>query len=1031
MTRLVWVATVAFLFSIPTALPRATEPPPVTVQGTLKGYFLSPDGTLSVQEVPFTVNGALSASLPPRLYPLWAGYYLQATIQSFKPFQSLWLLSGNGRLLWRRHYPEGAKEASIPHQEGWLGLRGQDGLSLRLLVRFVDGREQLFPCQFPCRFERVLPLKVDWLDFLRIAEVAHLLKERGKEIWEGFTLEGIPFLLEGDEGQWLLINHPRPPKGFVRYKGPLPKVPFRMTVYVGEGKEPRERREEWGGWAEKVNGVWTAALRYFPNWWVLQDCAPHGYTVIRQPDAAYRLETVIHEAFHVWWFQRVGEPNLQGREKKGQAITVEWAERECLARALEAEKGEEKRLWVKAFLEERKRRRILEGANEAEVNAERWEETVEGTATFVGWRAMQEGKAKDYQPLSLLEADEAFYGYLPLLEKGEIVEAIRAGGGSLGVPHAIGLAQILLLSGWKGESWREEVMRGRDLEVLLAEEVGDVRVDQSLLTETERVAEENFRKDLERTRGDLKGARPPKPHVTVWISLPVEVVRLMREMEKSFGNPLIGLCFPLPDMAIRIAPPVWVVVDELNGQVGVLWDANKQLMVLHRPDGKRALVGDGLEVSGKIEVTWDEKGVHVRPENKTQKPKGSALAMVRKKGWYVAVLPVALLAAIASRDTKALQEQETIVVEGTITGVFLNGETNQLEMVTLPVPSAEEDYYWVDGEEYILRAAFTPSWDPSNPTTQDFVIAVWVTYFYDAPPGEPKMVWNFQIKFPPDGQFTIGGKPFKLRVQTRPCPCVGGKEIRTCLQLVDSQGNIVACYPIKKIPAPGQLLVKVYLADLINPDTAEFTVKPFPYAVVEAYRWNEKNKQWEYKVKVKTDGNGEALFPELDPGEYQLRGYKTAMTTLPTCPVVTEEVTVQKGVRNITGMYFVVHKPIKGRVMELTSDGKAIPLPGAKAYLYKGDQQLSGPWESDSDGYFFIPSFAIDRVLAQYGSGKYTVKVIPPSRSMLRPEPMEGSKEVTLTKCERLEAMDTCPRGLTEDTGIFYFTYEPAFPGGG
>jgi len=48
---------------------KATELTPVTVQGTLKGYFLSPDGTLSVQEVPFTVNGALSASLPPSPLP--------------------------------------------------------------------------------------------------------------------------------------------------------------------------------------------------------------------------------------------------------------------------------------------------------------------------------------------------------------------------------------------------------------------------------------------------------------------------------------------------------------------------------------------------------------------------------------------------------------------------------------------------------------------------------------------------------------------------------------------------------------------------------------------------------------------------------------------------------------------------------------------------------------------------------------------------------------------------------------------------
>ncbi|MGQ9463000.1 MAG: hypothetical protein ACUVTP_08425 [Candidatus Fervidibacter sp.] len=204
-------------------------------------------GTLHVYEVPFaTDNTPPPDNLPSRLYPLWAGYYLQATIHSSKPFQSLWLLSGNGRLLCRRHYPEGETEADIPHQYGWLGLKGQDGLYLRLLVRFMDGKEKLIRFQFPCRFERVLPLKVDWLDFVRIAEVAHLLGEKGKEIWEGFTLNGIPFLLEGDEGQWVLVNHPKPPKGFVRYKGPLPKVPFKMTVYMGQGQDKIRWHEDRG-----------------------------------------------------------------------------------------------------------------------------------------------------------------------------------------------------------------------------------------------------------------------------------------------------------------------------------------------------------------------------------------------------------------------------------------------------------------------------------------------------------------------------------------------------------------------------------------------------------------------------------------------------------------------------------------------------------------------------------------------------------------------------------------------------------------
>lgn len=426
------------------------------------------------------------------------------------------------------------------------------------------------------------------------------------------------------------------------------------------------------------------------------------------------------------------------------------AERECLARALEAEKDEEKRRWAKAFLEQRKRRRILEKANEAQITFERWwEETVEGVATFVGWMAMQAGQAEDYQPLPALKADDAFYGYRQSLDKKEIVEAIRKGGGMFGIlgkPYVVGLAQVLLLSEWVKGNWQREVLRGKDLEGLLSSTLGDVVLEADILTAMERSAQETFQQALERTRGRPKEAKPPEPNVKVWISLPIEVVRVVKEIEKSFGNPLgMGICFPLPDMAIQMPHPVWVVIDEPGKRVGVLWEVNKQLIVLHRQDGTVVLRGDGLEVSGKIEVTWDDDGVHVRPANKMQKAKGGALAMLRKKGWCAVVLPVALLAAITSRDTKALQEHETIAMGGTITGVFLNATTYQFEMVTLPVPSSEEDYYYADEEEYILQATFIPSWDPSNPTTQDFVITAC------ASPDEPKMMWNFK----PSGQLLV------------------------------------------------------------------------------------------------------------------------------------------------------------------------------------------------------------------------------------------------------------------------------------
>ena len=133
--------------------------PQVTIEGRLKGYFLAPDGTLKDYEVPFKFPESPSPSaLPDSLFPLWAGYYLQAKFVSSIPIQSVWLLSGNGRFLWRRHYPEGAKEETNPYQDGgWIWVKGLDGLYVRLLVRFMDGKEVLVRLNFPIHFERILP----------------------------------------------------------------------------------------------------------------------------------------------------------------------------------------------------------------------------------------------------------------------------------------------------------------------------------------------------------------------------------------------------------------------------------------------------------------------------------------------------------------------------------------------------------------------------------------------------------------------------------------------------------------------------------------------------------------------------------------------------------------------------------------------------------------------------------------------------------------------------------------------------------
>jgi hypothetical protein len=679
----------------------------VKVTGVLKGYFLSPDGTLKVREIPFAFPDQPAApDLPECLFPLPAGYYLQGKFSASEPIQSVWLLSGNGRLLWRRHYPEGVLEGEMPQEAGgWIGLRGEDRLSVRLLVRFGDGRETVIRPHFPIRFEKVLPLKVDWLDFVRIAEVAHLLKEKGKEIWDGFSLEGIPFLLEGAEGQWVLINHPKPPKVFERYKGPLPKVSFPIRVYVGQRKAKERQREEVMGWVEKVNGVWVAGLRYFPRWWVLTDCAWGGLPAARQPNALHRLEAILHEAFHVWWLQIMNVPQTAANHGKLQAAVAKLVEQECMARALEARDEREKRLWVKAFLKQRERRRHL-GASEEQVLFERWQEMVEGIATYVGKKALKVAKESNYQPTPEVEWDEAFFGYkFGLdLDEGLLAQWIRQGGGEMELQHVIGLAQVILLSRWDAK-WRKAIMMGKSLEELLEAKTRDVALPPNLLPSLEGQFAERLKEAIERTRGHLRDARPPKPSVPIWFYFP-ELVKLAEHFIEQLGNPLVGLNFSLPEMDVRLSPPVWVRVEPLKRRVGILWDAKKQLTVLHRPDGTVELKGDGLTIRGYLKVTWDKDGVHVHPESKPQKTKGGASTMMCRKAWYAVVLPLALLTtSFATQTTFAVQDQEEeISVSGTLSGLFYDGISGQFQYAELALDDPTiSTWYFVDGEETTLH----------------------------------------------------------------------------------------------------------------------------------------------------------------------------------------------------------------------------------------------------------------------------------------------------------------------------------------
>jgi len=966
----------------------------VRLEGTLMGYFLGTEGNLGVREVVLAFPG--KEPIREHLLPLRSGYYLRLVVHSDRPIRSIRLLSAQGQVLWQQQYSTGTTQACLPGQaeEGWIGVRGENGGRVRVEVGYAGGGHEAVSPSSSALLGKVLPLVVDWLDFVRLAEAMHLVKEKRKDIFPGFSLEKVPFALEGGGGQWVLINHPKPPKGFVPYTGPLPKVPFRMRVYIG--KELPKGPEEGGGWLARINGVWTAGLKYYPCWWMLTGCALPGYEVTRQPPALDRLEAIIHEAFHVWWFERIPmrfeEASLLPRSEL--FLTLKALERECLARAVES-KGEEGKQWVKAFLFERERRQKAEGRKAPIVANERWQELVEGVASYVGEKAMAAGKAQDYHPLEAMKADDDFGGYELKWDGKSLGQAIWEAWGARGWPYASGRAQIALLDRYVPD-WKSKVLTGKDVEELLIQAVkGSPLPSPEVMkaVEQQQITLRKVQSNLQRKKPLYYPAKPSGGTVKVWLYLPEALVQWVERMLRSWKDTVPGLNFAMPGLECHIGMPD--IVEVKRSRIGFFWDIRKPLMIWCYPDGRGRIQGEGLEVLGQIAVAWNKRGIHVHFVERHSNRWGGI--SMKSKTQYATILSSRFLKALAS-GKHPMAGQEAITMQGSITGVFLNAITTQLEWLTLPVPEDTGEYCYVDGEQYRLRATFATSLGMLS--TQDFILH---TRFGDDPTKSPvisKTVWRVSIN--PE-QIHIGRRVGKVGIMVKNPDNVW----------LDIRG---INFPIRRILPSGQLTVKVYLTD---DDKTSPAHQPFAGVQVEVYI---KEK---FKASRLTDANGDAKFEKVAPGEYRTRALKNQ--AIPACTEVNDTTTVLKDQGNSTSLYLYSHKPIKGRAMEQTGGGP-LPLSGAKAALYRGDQKLSSDYTSGTDGYFAIDPLAIDGILANNGSGAYTVKVYPPVRSMMRVSPYPGVSDVALTRCQRTQSADECSRRATVDAGIFSFTYMPISP---
>lgn len=977
----------------------------VKLEGTIKGYFLAHNGTLKVYEVPFSFPDKPSSSeFHERLFVLWAGYYLKAQLSSGKPFQSVWLLAGNGRLLWRRHYPEGITEGTIPYQEGgWIGIKGQDGLSVRLLVRFVDGSEMLIRPHFPVRFERILPLKVDWLDFIRIAEVAHLLKVKGKEIWEGFSLDGIPFLLEGDEGQWVLVNHPKPPKGFVRYEGPLPKVPLAITVHWGEKMNEGERREEVGGWVEKINEVWTAALRYFPDWWVLRDCISSGYTIARQTDALQRLESITHEAFHVWWFQRLKAPKMLSKKSVRNPL-METEERECLIRALLASNTRELRQWTKSFLVARQKRRQKQGMKKEQIRDEQLEEKIEGLATFVAWQALKFGAKGDYKPLPAMKIDETFDGYRDKNER-VLLETLKLTRRALGHTHSLGLAQIFLLERLC-QGWRQKVNKESSLEELLLREVASASLPKGFFDRQES--------GNEPTQWRTEETKHPKQFTIIWLPLPKPLIEEVKQLKANFGEPLPEIEFETDLFNALLEEPAWVVMDERNNRLGILWDKGKQLALLKHPNGNVTLQGEGLKIWGKFDLNWDSKGVHIHPLEEPKK--GGVSTMLRRRNLTLVLLPVLLCSGNWMGSAQVVTG-----ITGDLSGVF-HSAIGGFAYETLPLagntPDGAERYFVTD-ETYTGQITV---W---HADAEPFRLTFWIFITWT-------QIFGGGNYWTVTGAVTAanGGTLLAFAASLSPdSQQQERKKLRIKFRYRDSKGReheIEVEYETVKTPPTGSVTIYGSMFDL---ETQE--AKPIS---VSGNIWRKAEPNKKYGFYIPQSGQGAVrLAPAPD---YTAEATsRTPMYGLCEPPMKSspEEFAVGAHTATSIGFLFIRHQGIRGRVMEQTLNGR-LPLKDAIIYVLKDGEELPtrDPIKSGFDGRFEVPAHYIDAWLKTYGDSKFTIKVVPPPRSQMMPKPSSILKDTpVITKCKRRKTEESCPRDTAIDLGDFVFTYEPPPSGPG
>jgi hypothetical protein len=170
------------------------------------------------------------------------------------------------------------------------------------------------------RIQPPVMLRVDPLLIAEAGEVWGLIASTNNPIWPGWDASGTPLLFYLPGEQDVLINHPRPPEGFLPYDGPVRFPGGRILLKNGP------TFIEWDGQntSKDVEGIRTLVVADTLSnlrgqmYGLLQDARPAAEKVqtLSFSDLAIdpydQLAMVVHEAFHV--FQEKQAPDKGANE---------------------------------------------------------------------------------------------------------------------------------------------------------------------------------------------------------------------------------------------------------------------------------------------------------------------------------------------------------------------------------------------------------------------------------------------------------------------------------------------------------------------------------------------------------------------------------------------------------------------------------------------------------------------------------------------------------------------------------------------